>query len=81
MFDARATFRAHNPKVGRVTKCCDLREIKRASHGDLRAKDPKVILELSASVNGRRMRSFRLARTVCGIRGHGLYVNVRVASR
>ena len=32
----------HNPKVGRVTKWCDLQEMGRASRCDLRAKDPKV---------------------------------------
>jgi hypothetical protein len=42
VFDDRASSRVHNPKVGRVTKSCDLREMKRASHYDLRAKNPKV---------------------------------------
>jgi len=42
-FDKHASSRVHNPKDGRVTKCCDLREMKRAGPCDLRARDPKVV--------------------------------------
>ena len=42
-FGDRASSRVLNPKDGRVTKWCDLREMKRASRCDLRAKNPKVV--------------------------------------